>query len=154
MRLLQVALELLKLIIAGVEDLRVALDKLREVAEEAVCRLEELELRVALLPLSQPLQELLAIPSNELRSQLDNVRVDISQDGRVLDRELVGRLRADVAQRAPLVRVSAEYDLLELLLVGVLTLHDRRCSLAYSSCLSSSCRRFLTILHTSRCGTP
>jgi hypothetical protein len=43
-----------------------------------MCGLQEVELRVSLLPLSESLQEFLSITCNELGSEFNDVCVDIS----------------------------------------------------------------------------
>lgn len=52
-------------------------------------RLQEVELRVSLLPLCQPLKELLAVSRHELSCQLYHIGVNIREDCWMTDNELI-----------------------------------------------------------------
>mmetsp|Transcript_24360 Transcript_24360/g.39037 ORF Transcript_24360/g.39037 Transcript_24360/m.39037 type:complete len:443 (-) Transcript_24360:24-1352(-) len=68
-------LELLHLFFVGHETLGISIHKGSEVAEERVCRLQEVELWVTALTLSKADEELLTISCHKLGSELDDVSV-------------------------------------------------------------------------------
>mmetsp|Transcript_34656 Transcript_34656/g.83174 ORF Transcript_34656/g.83174 Transcript_34656/m.83174 type:complete len:287 (+) Transcript_34656:1342-2202(+) len=75
LRVASAFLKLFHLVLVGHEALRVSVHQGCEVAEESVSRLQEVELRISTFTLRQADQEFLAIASDELRCQLDDVRV-------------------------------------------------------------------------------
>lgn len=68
-----------------IDYLPVTLNQLSEVPEKTVCRFQEVKLRIPLLPLGQALQEFTTIPRDKLGSQLDDISVDIGQEGMMGD---------------------------------------------------------------------
>ena len=83
-------LKLLQRLHLGLHDANVGLDELREVGEERVGRLEEVEPRIANLALGQALQELVAVFGHKLSSELDRFDLFVGERD-VVDLKLLGR---------------------------------------------------------------
>ena len=106
--------------VSRLQDFRVGLNQLSEVAEETMGRLKKVKLGVSLLPLSETLQEFLPISSHELSCELNNVRVYISQH-RMTYNILVRGVWPHIPGFFPLLRVATIYHLTNLSLVQVFT---------------------------------
>ena len=106
--------------VSRLQNFRVGLNKLREVAEEAMGWFEEVKLGVSLLPLSEALQEFLPISSHKLSCELNNVRVNICQHWMTYD-ILVRGIWAHIPCFPPLLRITTIYRLANLSLVQVFT---------------------------------
>ena len=107
-------------LVSRLQHLRVGLDQLSEIAEEAMSWLQEVKLGVSLLPLSETLQELLSVARHKLGCQLYNVRVYICQHW-MADDILVRGVGPHIPGFLSLVRVATVYHLANLALVQVFT---------------------------------
>ena len=75
-----------------------------------MCWLQEIELRVSLLTFSEALEEFLPVSRYELRSELNDIRVDICEYG-VTDDKLVGWIRSYIGLLPALLGVTTENEL-------------------------------------------
>ena len=107
-------------LVSRLQNFRVGLDQLSEIPEEAMSWLKEVKLGVTLLPLSETLQELLAIARHKLSRELNNVRVYICQHRMTYD-ILVRGVWPHIPGFLPLIRVATIYHLANLALVQVFT---------------------------------
>lgn len=107
-------------LISRLQHFRVGLDQLSEIAEETMSWLEEVKLGVTLLPLSETLQELLAIARHKLSRELYNVRVYICQHRMTYD-ILVRGVGPHISAFLSLIRVATVYHLANLALIQVFT---------------------------------
>ena len=114
--LLGETLELLKRLRARLHDPNVGLDKLGEVGEERVRRLEEIEPWIPYLPLGQALQELVAVFGHELGRELDCLDLFVGQRD-VVDLKLIGRRRLNLLKH---VHFLPRLDLLSQLCLEII----------------------------------